>query len=111
MTAVLELGLVLRPASAMGPVAAFRNQALQPHVAGCPAVWPDLALLEGVNEDAVWPTAKEPGQISFAHRERDSNVEKVTMQYLDRQQRSGGLELSSQRGQSDDDALVGSQLE
>ena len=71
MLAVFYLHPIWRRAGTIWPVSTFRNQALQPELAGFPKqVRPDLALFEWSDEDALTATGQEPRQIGFAHRAR-----------------------------------------
>jgi len=59
MLSVLDLSPVLRPAALIGPVAAFRHQPLQSHVAGgAEEIRSDLALLERIDEETLRPESQ-----------------------------------------------------
>jgi hypothetical protein len=60
MLPVLDLHPVSRPAALVWPVAVLGAQTLQPHIAcGTEKIGTDLALLEGIHEDALRPTRQE----------------------------------------------------
>src|SRR5260221_8638917 len=68
---VLHLDPVVAPASAVGALAVLTDQTLEPHPAGrIEQVRPDLALLEGCDEDALCPPAQELRQVCLAHVQR-----------------------------------------
>jgi hypothetical protein len=67
--AVLELDPVLRSASPIRPVLAFRHQALKDHLAGgVKQIRPDLAQFERRDKDAVRPPRQQMGRIGLALR-------------------------------------------
>ena len=64
---VLHLDPVRRGADAIGAVAMFRNQALEPELAGlAEQIRADIALLEGGDEDPIGAPCQQPGEIGFA---------------------------------------------
>ena len=68
---VLDLDPAIGPPAAIGALAMFRHQPLQPHQAGvAEQVRPDLALFEVGQEDAVNPPRQQPGQVGLEHRQR-----------------------------------------
>jgi hypothetical protein len=85
MVAVLHLDPIRRPASAIGPISAFRYQALQPHVAGRPKqVWTDLALFKRRDKNAVGPPCQQPREVRLPHRERKrAHVVAVTGEHIE----------------------------
>ena len=85
MAAVLHLHPIRRPASAIGPISAFRYQALQPHVAGRPKqVWTDLAHFKWRNENAVGTPCQQPREVRLPHRERKrAHVVAVTGEHIE----------------------------
>jgi hypothetical protein len=73
MLPVLDFDLAIEPAGAVGAVTVFRHQPLQPHQAGVPEqIWPDLALFERRQVDAVNAARQQPGHARA--RERPSSV-------------------------------------
>src|SRR5690349_3211040 len=71
MGAVLHLKPVLRPATAIRPVTALADKPLQPQTTcSLEEIRPDLAALEGVDEDALRPARQQALQVGLAHRQR-----------------------------------------
>ena len=71
MLPVLRLDPELRPAALVGPVAMFRDEALQPHVAcSTEEVQPDLALFERIDEQALRPARQQTFEVDLAEVQR-----------------------------------------
>jgi hypothetical protein len=93
---VFDLQPVRRLAGAIGAVPMFRNQSLEPELASlAEQMRADFALLEGCEEDPIWPPFQQPREVGFAQAQWQlAQIITVERQAIERVKLNLGVVLS-----------------